>query len=107
MAKLDAEERKELPKSDFGMPSERKYPMENASHASDAKARARDMLKRGSISEAEYNKICAKADRVLGEKPGAMKADPPAKAAPKADSDGGDMSQGADGASVDQFYKGK
>lgn len=67
MAKLDAAERKEIPSSEFGEPKERKYPMPDRGHAANAKARAKQMLNRGSISKAEYDKICAKADRVLGE----------------------------------------
>jgi hypothetical protein len=67
MGKLDAADRKELPSSDFGEPSERKYPMPDRSHAIDAKARAKQMLNRGTISQAQYDKICAKADRKLGK----------------------------------------
>lgn len=68
MAKLDAAERKDLPKSDFGDPKDRKYPMPDREHAANAKSRAKQMLNRGSISKAEYDKICAKADRKLGDK---------------------------------------
>jgi hypothetical protein len=67
MAKLDAKERNAIPSKDFGLPAQRKFPEENASHAANAKSRAAQMLKRGSISQAEYNKICAKADKVLGK----------------------------------------
>jgi hypothetical protein len=67
MGKLNAEERKELPSSDFGEPGSRKYPMPDREHAANAKARAKQMLNRGTISESEYNKICAKADRKLGK----------------------------------------
>lgn len=67
MGKLSTESRKELPSKDFGEPAERKYPMPDRSHAANAKARAKQMLNRGTISQAEYDKICAKADRKLGE----------------------------------------
>lgn len=67
MGKLDSAERKELPSSDFALPAERKYPVENASHAANAKARAKQMLRKGEISQAAYDKICAKADRKLDE----------------------------------------
>ena len=40
MAKLNAKARKAIPTSEFGMPGERKYPMPDASHAANAKARA-------------------------------------------------------------------
>lgn len=67
MGKLDAAERKELPDSDFGLPDQRKYPEQDRSHAAKAKGRAKQMLNRGVISKAQYDKICAKADRKLGE----------------------------------------
>lgn len=70
MAELDAAARNKLPKSEFGQPAERKYPMPDKSHAADAKGRAAQMLKRGTISQAAYDKICAKADRVMGKKGG-------------------------------------
>ncbi len=67
MAKLDAAERKELPKKEFGEPGKRKYPMPDKSHAADAKGRAKQMLNKGHISQGEYDKICAKADKVMGK----------------------------------------
>jgi hypothetical protein len=67
MVILDAKERKAIPKSEFGEPGERKYPMPDRSHAANAKSRAKEMLNKGHISDSEYNKICAKADRVLGK----------------------------------------
>ena len=39
MAKLTAAERKKLPSSDFAMPGERKYPIEDKAHAQNALAR--------------------------------------------------------------------
>jgi len=39
MAKLTSAQRNALPSSDFAIPSERKYPIEDASHAANAKAR--------------------------------------------------------------------
>lgn len=68
MAKLDAAERNNLKKSEFAEPAERKYPVPDKSHAANAKARAKQQLDRGRISQAQYDKICAKADSVLGEK---------------------------------------
>jgi hypothetical protein len=67
MGTLSTKARKELPESDFGLPAERKYPEENAGHAVAAKSRARQMLKRGTISQAQYDKICAKADKELAK----------------------------------------
>ena len=40
MSKLTTKARKELPKSDFGMPGSRSYPMPDKAHAANAKARA-------------------------------------------------------------------
>jgi hypothetical protein len=67
MAELKAKARKKLPKSEFGMPGERKYPMPDKSHAANAKARASQMEKAGKLSESSKAKIDAKADRVLGK----------------------------------------
>lgn len=67
MAKLDAAERKDIPTKKFALPKERKYPIEDKSHAANAKARAKQMFKQGQITKAQYDEICAKADKVLGE----------------------------------------
>jgi len=66
MAKLHAKERNKLPASSFGIPSERKYPMPDASHAKNAKARASMMEHEGRISKSTESKIDAKANRKLG-----------------------------------------
>ena len=63
--KLHAAERKHIPTSEFGLPTERKYPMPDRSHAANAKARATQMVKRGKLSEASAEKIRAKANRIL------------------------------------------
>lgn len=68
MAKLKAKTRNKLPKSDFGMPGERKYPMPDKSHAANAKARATQMVKKGKLSESAKEKIDAKANKILGKK---------------------------------------
>lgn len=65
MAKLNAAARKRIPSSEFGLPKSRKYPMENRSHAANAKARATQMVKRGKLSSTAAAKIRAKADRIL------------------------------------------
>lgn len=39
MSRLSSRERKRLPKSDFGLPKARKYPIEDKSHARNALAR--------------------------------------------------------------------
>lgn len=68
MAKLTSSERNALPASDFALPKERKYPMEDKSHAANAKSRAAGQEGKGKISKATESKIDAKADRVLGNK---------------------------------------
>ena len=66
MGKLDTSERKHLPKKEFGMPGERKFPMPDRSHAANAKARASEMEHKGRISESTKGKIDAKANKILG-----------------------------------------
>ncbi len=67
MGVLDTKQRKDLPKSVFGLPAERKYPMPDRSHAIDAKARALQELKKRRLSKAQYNTVIAKANRVIKE----------------------------------------
>lgn len=62
MAKLTTKERNALPAKDFAIPSERKYPIEDASHRKNAKARASEMEDKGDISKSTESKIDAKAD---------------------------------------------
>jgi hypothetical protein len=68
MATLTSKTRNSLPSSSFGIPGKRKYPMEDASHAANAKARASQQEGRGAISKSTEESIDAKADRVLGKK---------------------------------------
>lgn len=68
MAILKAAKRKKLPKSEFGLPGERKYPMPDRAHAANAKARASQMVKKGKLSPSSKAKIDAKANRVLGKR---------------------------------------
>ena len=68
MAKLTAKSRKSLPKSDFGQPATRKYPMPDKSHAANAKARASQQVKKGNLSPTAKAKIDAKANKILGKK---------------------------------------
>ena len=67
MAKLKAARRNALPKSEFGLPGSRKYPMPDRSHAANAKARATQMVAKGKLSSAAASRIRAKANRILGE----------------------------------------
>jgi hypothetical protein len=67
MAKLSTKARNKLSTSAFAGPG-RSYPVEDASHARNAKARASEMANKGRISSAEKSQIDSKADRVLGKK---------------------------------------
>lgn len=67
MAKLTTKRRKALPKSDFGLPGSKKYPMPNKSHARNAKARAAQQFKKGKLSASAKAKIDAKANKKLGK----------------------------------------
>ena len=65
MAKLSAAKRKKLPKKDFGLPGEKKYPMPDRSHAANAKARAQQMYDKGKLSKGSLAKIDSKANKIL------------------------------------------
>lgn len=67
MAKLSALGRKQLPKSSFGLPGRRAYPMPDRSHAANAKARASQAVNAGRMSRSTEAKIDAKANRMLGK----------------------------------------
>ena len=68
MAKLTTTKKKTEPKSDFGLPEQRKYPMPDAAHARNAKARASQAENAGKLSAADKKKVDSKADKVLKEK---------------------------------------
>lgn len=65
MAKLTTKARKALPKSDFGEPGSRSYPMPDKAHAANAKARATQMVAKGKLSPSAAAKIKAKANKKL------------------------------------------
>jgi hypothetical protein len=67
MARITAAKRKRLPKSSFGLPGKRAYPMHDRRHAANAKARAKQQLNKGKLSRSSYNRIVAKANRKLGK----------------------------------------
>lgn len=67
MATLTTKARKAVPKKEFGLPGEKKYPMPDRSHAANAKARATQMEKAGKLSSASKGKIDAKANKILGK----------------------------------------
>lgn len=65
--KLNAAARAAVPTKEFGMPKQRKYPMPDASHAANAKARATQMVTKGKLSPASAARIRAKANAVLSK----------------------------------------
>lgn len=67
MAKLSSKQRKSLPGSTFGLPGRRAYPMPDAEHAANAKARATQQFHAGNLSASEKAEIDAKANRKLGK----------------------------------------
>lgn len=65
MAKLTTTKRNDLPKSEFGLPGQRKYPMPDASHARNAIARVSQAQHEGKISDADAAKVRSMAHRKL------------------------------------------
>ena len=68
MSKITTKSRNALAKSEFGMPSSRKYPMPDRAHAANAKARATQEVKAGKLSPSNKSKIDAKANKILAKK---------------------------------------
>ncbi len=68
MSKLKTSTRNSLPKSEFGLPGSRKYPMPDRGHAANAKARATQQVGKGNLSPASAAKIRAKANAILKNK---------------------------------------
>jgi hypothetical protein len=62
---MKAKTRRKLKKSQFGLPAKRKYPMPDKAHAVNAKARAKQQRKRGKLSKSAYEKVVAKANKVI------------------------------------------
>lgn len=67
MVKLTTKKRSALPKSKFGMPGQRKYPMPDKSHAANAKSRAKQQFNKGNMTMSMLKKIDAMADKKLGD----------------------------------------
>lgn len=66
-SRITAKKRKSLPKSSFGLPGRRGYPVDTRKRAANAKGRAKQQLNKGKLSRSSYNKIVAKANRKLGK----------------------------------------
>jgi hypothetical protein len=65
MSKLTSRQRNALPASDFGLPQDRAYPINDRSHAAAAKSRATQQHARGNLSTAQERQIDLRADRKL------------------------------------------
>ncbi len=68
MAKLTSKQRAKIPKAEFGLPAERKYPMPDAAHAANTKARASQQQAAGRLTVGQVAQIDAMANRKLGNK---------------------------------------
>jgi hypothetical protein len=62
---MKTQKRGTLKRSQFGLPGKRKYPIPDKSHAVNAKARAKQQRKRGKLSKSAYEKIVARANKVI------------------------------------------
>ena len=67
LAVLSTNERNALADGQFGLQEKRAYPMPDASHARNAKARAAEEFGKGNLSSADKARIDRKADEILGE----------------------------------------
>lgn len=65
MASLTTRQRNALPKSAFGLPGSRRFPMPNRAHAIAAKGRATQQVKAGNLSKSSQAKINAKANSII------------------------------------------
>jgi hypothetical protein len=75
MADLDADDRADLPSEDFGLPEKARtetakkksgnYPMPDAAHARNAKARAAQARNAGNLTKEELDRIDRKADKII------------------------------------------
>ena len=63
---ISAAKRRSLKPSQFGLPGDRKFPVDTRGRAVAAKGRATQAVKAGRMSPSTANKIKAKANRVLG-----------------------------------------
>jgi hypothetical protein len=64
---LNAAKRNSFGSSVFGLPSQRKYPLNDRAHQINAEQRATQMVKRGKLSPSSAAMIKAKANRLLSK----------------------------------------
>ena len=77
VGELSENKREDLPAKEFGLPEKAKtkaqkresgnYPMPDAAHARNAKARAAQQEQAGNLTKAERDRIDRKADKILDE----------------------------------------
>ncbi len=67
MAKLTSKQRNKLPNSDFAG-ADRSYPVNDRSHAANAKARAQQQFDKGNMSKSQLSRIDSQANKVLSKK---------------------------------------
>jgi len=65
MTRLNTKTRNALPASQFGLVGARAYPVNDQSHAANAKARATQQVEAGNLSPSQKATIDRKADAVL------------------------------------------
>lgn len=65
---ITAKKRKSLESSQFGLPSQKKYPVDTRARAANAKARASQMEAKGLLSSGQKAQIDAKANKRLAKK---------------------------------------
>ena len=68
MAELSTDQRNALADRTFGLPRKRAYPIPDANHARNAKARAAEEFNKGKLSAAEKTQIDRKADNIIGRR---------------------------------------
>lgn len=66
MAVLTTAQRKRLKPKQFGLSKQRRFPVNDRAHAANAKARATQGVKKGTITPAQKATIDRKANKVLG-----------------------------------------
>lgn len=67
MSKLTAKRRNALPEGKFGISRERKYPVNDRSHAIAAKSRASQQFNAGNLSASQKQTIDKKANAILNK----------------------------------------
>jgi hypothetical protein len=64
-AKMTAKRRKALPKSAFGLPGKRAFPLDTPGRAANAKARATQAVKKGTLSKSAAALVKSRANKAL------------------------------------------